>query len=143
MNRLYFGTLYDESLVAGFIAVTIIGLLSLAFSLTNSVKVYAQYAPPIEQIPPSPTTTTTTPQMLQECKDLGISPEKCSENEILKHRCFGAVGSPCGTNNEPSQPELSPFVVQILAGSGIAFVASIFGVRKLRAIKKKRTIEGN
>ncbi|HVX02858.1 MAG TPA: hypothetical protein VHA09_06860 [Nitrososphaera sp.] len=130
--------MYDKSLVAGFIAVTIIGLLSLAFSLTNSVNVYAQYAPPIEQNPPSPTTTTPTPQMLQECKDLGISPEKCSENEILKHHCFGAVGSPCGTNNEPSQPELSPFVVQILAGSGIAFVASIFAIRKLRAIKKSR-----
>jgi hypothetical protein len=130
----------DKSLVAGFIVVTMVGLLSLAFSLTNSVHVYAQYAQPIEQNP-SP---TATPQMLQECKDLGISPEKCSEKEILKHHCFGAVGSPCGSSSSAaSQPELSPFVMQILAGSGVAFVASIFAIRKLRAIRKKRTIESN
>jgi hypothetical protein len=126
----------DKSLAIGILAVTIVGLLSLAFSLTNSVQVNAQ---PIEQNP-SP---TATPQMLQECKEMGISLEKCSENEILKHRCLGAVGSPCGSSSSAaSQPELGPFVVEILAGSGIAFVASIFGIRKLRSVKKKRLAEG-
>jgi hypothetical protein len=133
MKRRYFSTWDDKSLVAGFIIVTIAGLLSLAFSLTNSVHVYEQL---IEQNPPSP---TATPQMLQECKDLGISPEKCSENGILEHHCFGAVGSPCGSSSSATlQPELSPFVVQILTGSGVAFMASIFAIRKLRTIKKKK-----
>ncbi|UVS69262.1 hypothetical protein [Nitrososphaera viennensis] len=120
-------------LAAGFIAAVMAGIMSfssLAF-FTNSEHAYAQTS----QSPSPP-----TQQMLQECKELGISPEKCSENEILKHRCLGAVGSPCGSSSSvASQPELSPFVVEILAGSGIAFVASIFGIRKLRAIKKKRT----
>lgn len=79
--------------------------------------------------------------MLQECKELGISPEKCSEIEILKHRCLGGPGAPCGPSSA-SQPELDPFVVEVLAGSGMALVASIFGIRKLRTVKKKKPAEG-
>lgn len=73
-----------------------------------------------------------TPEMFKECKDLGIMPEKCSEIEILKHRCLGMY---CGAN-AAKQPVLDPVVAEILAGSGMAFAASIIGIRKLRGVKR-------
>lgn len=81
--------------------------------------------------------SSLSPAMLQECSDLGITREKCSEIEILKHRCLGGPGIPCGSSNV-SQPELDPLIAEILAGLGVTLVASIFGIRKLRTIKKKK-----
>ena len=75
---------------------------------------------------------SVTPGMLKECSGLGIRPEKCSETEILKHRCIGYCGA-----QAQERPLLDPVVAEILAGSGAAFVASIVGVKKLRGLKKK------
>lgn len=146
----------DKSLAAGFLQVAIMGLLSLAF-FTNSGHAYARCtaedvktgncrllpaadSPSSSSLAPTDQNPLLTPQTIQECKDLGISPEKCSEQAIASTRCLGGVGIPCGpsSNLPSSQPELSLFVVQILAGSGIAFVASIFGIRKLRTIKREK-----
>jgi hypothetical protein len=79
--------------------------------------------------------------MLQECSDLGIARDKCSEQAILSTRCLGGPGMNCGSSSV-LQPKLDPFIAEILAGLGVTFVASIFGIRKLRGIKK-RTKEGN
>lgn len=75
---------------------------------------------------------SVTPGMLKECNDLGIRPEKCSENEILKHHCIGYCSA-----QAQERPLLDPVVAEILAGSGAAFVTSIVGVKKLRGVKRK------
>lgn len=73
-----------------------------------------------------------TPEMIKECSDLGIKPEKCSEQEILNHHCIGFCSA-----RAQERPLLDPVVAEIMAGSGVAFVASIMGVKKLRSVRKK------
>lgn len=82
--------------------------------------------------PGSDQSASPTPDQLKECSDLGIVPEKCSEQEILKHHCIGFCSA-----RAQERPLLDPVVAGIMAGSGVAFVASIMGVKKLRGIKKK------
>jgi hypothetical protein len=86
--------------------------------------------------------SSPSPAMLQECSDLGIAQEKCTEEQILNARhittcCPPGVSDP----NAVSEPKLDLIVIAILASLAAAFVASIFGIRKLRGIKKKRTTE--
>jgi len=80
--------------------------------------------------------SNVTPQQLEECKTLGIKPEKCTEMEILKHHCLGPNSSGCD-NNSYRLPELDPIVLSILVGSGIALVTGTLYVRKIRKARKK------
>ncbi len=79
--------------------------------------------------------STVTTEQLEECKNLGIKPDKCTENAILEHRCLGGVGAPCGGSYRPS--ELDPVVLSILVGSGLALVTGTLCVRKVRKVRKK------
>jgi hypothetical protein len=72
----------------------------------------------------------TTPEQLDECKTLGIEPERCSEEEIMKTRCLGGVGAPCGGTSRP--PELDSTTLYVLFGSGIAFMLGSLTVMKIR-----------
>lgn len=107
---------------------------------TGNCQLPDNEAPPAaigQNVPP-----TVTASMLQECKDLGIAVEKCTEEQILSARhittcCPPGVSDP----NVVSEPKLDPIVIGILAGLGAAFVASIFAIRKLRALKKNRSTE--
>ena len=78
--------------------------------------------------------SSPTPEQIQECNSLGISPEKCSEQAILSHRCIGAVGAPCG-NGLVSYPKIDPIVSAIMIGSGIALIGGILYVRRIRKTK--------
>ena len=76
-------------------------------------------------------TSLATPEQLEECKTLGIKPERCSDIEILK-RCLGPN---CG--KESSLPMLDPITLSIIIGSGIALVAGVFAVRKISILKSE------
>jgi hypothetical protein len=56
----------------------------------------------------------------------------------LKHRCLGPVGGTCPPDALQQPSKIDIFVFEILAGCCAAFVASVFGIRKLRKIKKER-----
>ncbi|AFU59182.1 hypothetical protein Ngar_c22520 [Candidatus Nitrososphaera gargensis Ga9.2] len=72
---------------------------------------------------------------------MGISPEKCSDIEILKHRCLDGPNSPCSMGRPPLPPKLAPFILSILTGYGIALVTGVYAVRKIRKVRKKATTE--
>ena len=76
-------------------------------------------------------TSPATPEQLEECKTLGIKPEKCSDIEILRHRCLGPN---CG---ESSPPMLDPITLSIIIGSGITLVAGVFAVKKISIMKSE------
>jgi hypothetical protein len=101
-------------------------LLVLVLSVFSSTThVYAQYGNPNPAV---------TPEQYEECKTLGIKPEKCSEQEILQRHCLGGPNIPCGGSAKP--PELDPMVLSIMVGSGLAFAAGILTVRRFRNLKR-------
>lgn len=59
--------------------------------------------------------TTPTPAELQECKSLGISPEKCTAQEILNHRNWCEVPTSC-VAGLPPRPVIDPVVAAIMFG---------------------------
>ena len=76
----------------------------------------------------------TTPEQFEECRRLGLEPEKCTEQEILSQHCLGGPNSPCGGTGRP--PDLDPVVLSILVGSGVAFVIGILSVKRIRKLKR-------
>jgi len=78
--------------------------------------------------------------MLQECEELGIEPAKCSEIEILSHKCLGPMPTengvnPCNPSNEPPIT-LDMSLAITIAGVGAAVVAGIFVTTRFN--EKKR-----
>jgi hypothetical protein len=77
----------------------------------------------------------STPEILQECADIGISADKCSEQAILKTRCIG-----CGSNRMPDNPnfEVNFHLIPIYAGIAVAFAAGVLYVRRTKDSRKPR-----
>ena len=59
--------------------------------------------------------------MVEECRQIRIEPEKCTEQAILSKRT---------TYHEQTQTQPDPAILSILAGCGAAFVAGIVYVRR-------------
>lgn len=65
---------------------------------------------------------------LQECSNLGIKPEKCSEQAILSKRCIGPVEG-CGSDvHVPVDVNIN--LLPIYIGIAGAFVAGVIYVNK-------------
>lgn len=81
-----------------------------------------------------------TPAQLEECKEIGISADKCSEEVILNERCLGGPNSPCGSNRMPDNPnfEVNFHLIPIYAGIAIAFAAGVLYVRRTKDSRKPR-----
>jgi hypothetical protein len=75
----------------------------------------------------------TTSEQFEQCKILGIGPQKCTEQEILSRYCLGGPNSQCGGTGRP--PDLDSAVLSILVGSGVAFVMGILYVRRIGKFK--------
>jgi hypothetical protein len=63
-----------------------------------------------------------TPEMVEECTQVGIEMEKCTEQAILTMR----------SSHFPPKPEtgLDPAVLSILVGCGAAFAAGVVYVKR-------------
>lgn len=132
--------------LAGFLLVAFFanGKLAYARCTEEDVRTGNCQLPNHDETPPAAIgqneqPTVTTAAMLQECRDLGIASEQCTEEQILSARhittcCPPGVSDP----NVVSEPKLNPVIIEILAGSGLALVASIIGIRKSRTIKKNK-----
>ncbi|WP_337862452.1 hypothetical protein [Nitrososphaera sp.] len=75
--------------------------------------------------PPKPTS-----DQLEECKSLGIRPEKCSEQAILSKRCLGGPGAPCGGSGVNIPIDVNMNLIPIYLGIAGAFVAGVLYVKK-------------
>jgi hypothetical protein len=72
-------------------------------------------------------TVLVTQATLQECSDLGIKPEKCSEQAILGKYCLGP-NEACNPVHVPIDVNIN--LIPIYVGIVVAFVAGIFYVRR-------------
>lgn len=61
---------------------------------------------------------------MERCSQLGIEPEKCTEQAILGKECLGM------SCNQQKEEKIDPIVVSILAGCAAAFVAGIVYVKR-------------
>ena len=73
-----------------------------------------------------------TPDQLEECKELGIAPEKCSEQAILSKYCIG----PNEACNRSTEVKADPALIPLFAGIAIAFAAGVIYVQKTRSRPK-------
>lgn len=73
-----------------------------------------------------------TPEQLEECSELGIDPEKCSEQAILSKYCIG----PNEACNRPTEVKVDTALIPIFAGIAIAFAAGVIYVQKSRSRPK-------
>lgn len=89
----------------------------------------------ISAIPIAFAQSEPAPAMLQECEDLGISADKCSEEAILKTRCLGGPNSPC---NPSTEVKMDTALIPIYAGIAVAFAAGVLYVRHTRDSRKPR-----
>lgn len=113
--------------ICAFLSSTVLSIkwsvLILLLSTLTTVSITYAYAS---------TSTTSTPEQLEECKTLGIELDQCSEATILaKQRC---TGPNCGVESPP--PILDTVSLSMIIGSGIALVAGMFAVRKLKKVRK-------
>lgn len=74
--------------------------------------------------------STITPELLQECKRLGIDVGACSENAIMSK-----IPRSCPSCLTETTPPLDPIVISIMIGSGIALVTGIFAVGRIKGVK--------
>jgi hypothetical protein len=61
---------------------------------------------------------------MERCSQLGIEPEKCTEQAILGKECLGM------SCNQQKEEKIDSIVVSILAGCAAAFVAGIVYVKR-------------
>ncbi len=76
-----------------------------------------------------------TPEMLQECTDIGISADKCSEQAILSKRCLGGPNSPC---NPSTEVKMATALYPMYASIAVAFAAGVLYVRRTKDSRKPR-----
>lgn len=99
-------------------------IILLGFNILAMVQIaHAQYGS---------ANSTVTAEILEECKELGVKPEQCSEATILaKKRCSGPN---CGTETPP--PTLDPTTLSTMIASAIALGIGVF-VGKIGKVKKR------
>lgn len=107
-------------LIGSFIALTF--LLLVAGFLASA---FAQYG----------TTTAPTPEQLEECKQIGIKPEKCTEQAILGTRCLGPSEA---CKNAPIGNDTNLNLIPIYIGIPVAFIAGVIYVKKTKDRKKEK-----
>ena len=78
-----------------------------------------------------------TQEQLQECKELGIRPGKCSDTEILSHKCLGPVVTekgvnPCNPSDEPPITLDTPLAILFAAAGAAAVVGIVIALRLSR-----------
>jgi hypothetical protein len=94
----------------------------LAITAVSAVPfAFAQYGP--------------TPAQLEECKEIGISMDKCSEETILNKRDIGGPGTHDG---DQSRVEANIALIPIYAGIAAAFAAGVLYVRRTKDSRKTR-----
>ena len=69
---------------------------------------------------------------MERCSQLGIEPEKCTEQAILGKVC---IGMSC---NQQKEEKIDPIVVSILAGCAAAFVARVVYVKRISREKSNQ-----
>jgi hypothetical protein len=101
--------------------------LLLLFNIFSFNDVFAQ----------SSSSKSPTSAQLEECKQLGIEPEKCSEKAILSKNCIYPDGS-C-THSYSGIPKDDPNIslIPVYIGIAGAFVAGIVYVKKTGKWKAK------
>lgn len=67
-----------------------------------------------------------TKEQLQECQELGIRPEKCSDTELLKQECLGPS---CNIESQPPIVFDAP-LISLFIGVGSAVVAGVWLLTK-------------
>ncbi|WP_415281004.1 hypothetical protein [Candidatus Nitrososphaera sp. FF02] len=72
---------------------------------------------------------------LEECADIGISADECTEEAIASERCIGCF---IVTSNHPPAPDPNIALTPIYAGIAIAFVAGVLYVRRTKDSRKAR-----
>lgn len=75
-----------------------------------------------------------TPEQLAECEQLGIKPEKCSEQAILSKHCIGPTDA-CKDAHVPIDVNLN--LIPVYVGLAGAFIAGIIYVKKTGRWKAK------
>ena len=75
------------------------------------------------------------PAIVQECNDLGISADKCTEEAILHKRFIGGPGTRDG---DQSRVEANIALIPIYAGIAVAFAAGVLYVRRTKDSRKPR-----
>jgi hypothetical protein len=76
--------------------------------------------------------STAAPEQLEECRTLEIDPEQYSEATILAKQRY--TGPNCWV--ESLLPILDTVSLSLIIGSGIALIAGMFAVRKIKKVKK-------
>lgn len=76
-----------------------------------------------------------TPAQLEECKEIDISTDKCSEDAILSKRFIGGPGTRDG---DSTRMEANTALIPIYAGIAIAFAAGVLYVRRTKDSRKPR-----
>jgi hypothetical protein len=84
-----------------------------------------------------PSSSNPTPEQLEECKQLGIRPEKCSEQAILGKYCLGP-NEACNPVHVPNDHvpndhvpnDVTINLIPVYVGIAGAFVAGIVYVKK-------------
>lgn len=111
----------------------------LAMFLVLTISVTTGAHPVFGQVASSATAASTatgpTPEQLQECKVLGIEPQKCSEIKILRTRqiCIGPClpSSSAGVDESGRFSQLFPIFAGIAACAGaVIFVKKISNSNK-------------
>ena len=69
-----------------------------------------------------PVIVRPSPEQLQECKELGITSDKCNDTEILEHKCLGPS---CNVESRPAVV-FDMSLVLIIIGVGAAAVAGVW-----------------
>lgn len=108
----------------------ITSILIFSFPISSTVAAYVQSSP--IAIATTINSTIATIQQLQECKKLGIKPEKCSDDSILSKYCLGPN---CGV--EGRLPKLELPIYTIMIGCSVALVVGVIMVIRLRKLRKK------
>lgn len=103
-------------------------ILISSFLISSFAAAYAQTSP----ITNTTNSTIAPIQQLQECKKLGIKPEKCSDDSILSKHCLGPN---CGVEGRVPKLELSIYMIMI--GCSVALVVGVIMVIRLRKLRKK------
>lgn len=94
----------------------------LAVAVISAVPfAFAQYEP--------------TPAMLQECDEIGISADRCTEQAIMGKRNIGGPGT---QHIDSGRMDTNIALFPIYAGITIAFVAGVLYVRRTKDSRKAR-----
>lgn len=80
-----------------------------------------------------------TPEMLEECKELGMAPEKCSEEAILGRVCLGMDCGSTGTSQIDVLQNPTMLTLFGLLAAGIGGAGAVFYIKSRKGSDKKES----